>query len=139
MGCNDSAGGDDQASLFVFIVSPLTSGRGMPECFDKDCCIAEGWMNQTQAAAFLDISAGALRQAVSLGEIDAEHPLPDGPSVYNRLRWTHPRPASSSSALNSADITRSNMVRDTVSSISQPHSEVGQHKASLQSIRPAST
>jgi DNA invertase Pin-like site-specific DNA recombinase len=53
-------------------------------CFDKDRCIAEGWMNQTQAAAFLDISAGALRQAVSRGEIEAEHPLPDGPWVFNR-------------------------------------------------------
>jgi DNA invertase Pin-like site-specific DNA recombinase len=53
-------------------------------CFDKDRCTAEGWMNQTQAAAFLDISAGALRQAVARGEIEAEHPLPDGPWVLNR-------------------------------------------------------
>ena len=41
-------------------------------------------MNQTQAAAFLDISAGALRLAVSRGEIEAQHPLPDGPWVFNR-------------------------------------------------------
>lgn len=53
-------------------------------CFDKERCAAEGWMNQTQAAAFLDISAGALRLAVSRGEIDAQHPLPDGPWVFNR-------------------------------------------------------
>ncbi len=53
-------------------------------CFDKDRCSAEGWMNQTQAAAFLDISTGALRLAVSRGEIDAQHPLPDGPWVFNR-------------------------------------------------------
>jgi hypothetical protein len=53
-------------------------------CFNKERCAADGWMNQTQAAAFLDISAGALRLAVSRGEIDAQHPLPDGPWVFNR-------------------------------------------------------
>ena len=53
-------------------------------CFNKERCTAEGWMNQTQAAAFLEISAGALRMAVSRGEIDAQHPLPDGPWVFNR-------------------------------------------------------
>ena len=41
-------------------------------------------MNQTQAAAYLGISAGALRQAVARGEIEAEHPLPDAPWVFNR-------------------------------------------------------
>jgi len=41
-------------------------------------------MNQTQAASFLDISAGALRLAVSRGQIEAQHPLPDGPWVFNR-------------------------------------------------------
>jgi hypothetical protein len=53
-------------------------------CFDKERCSAEGWMNQTQAAAFLDISAAALRLAVSRGEIDAQHPLPDAPWVFNQ-------------------------------------------------------
>lgn len=41
-------------------------------------------MNQTQAVAFLDISAGTLRLAVSRGQIEAQHPLPDGPWVFNR-------------------------------------------------------
>lgn len=41
-------------------------------------------MNQTQAAAFLDISPGALRQAVTRGEIEAQHALPDGPWVFSR-------------------------------------------------------
>jgi hypothetical protein len=53
-------------------------------CFNKERCSEEGWMNQAQAAAFLDISAGALRLAVSRGEIEAQHPLPDGPWVFNR-------------------------------------------------------
>jgi hypothetical protein len=41
-------------------------------------------MNQTQAAAYLGISAGALRQAVSRGEIEGEHPLSEGPWVFSR-------------------------------------------------------
>jgi DNA invertase Pin-like site-specific DNA recombinase len=53
-------------------------------CFNSERCAAEGWMNQTQAAAFLGISAGALRFAVSRGDIEAQHPLPNGPWVFNR-------------------------------------------------------
>jgi hypothetical protein len=64
-------------------VTSLRTHHEIP-CFDKDRCSADGWMNQTQAAAFLDISAGALRLAVSRSEIDAQHPLPDGPWVFNR-------------------------------------------------------
>jgi DNA invertase Pin-like site-specific DNA recombinase len=64
-------------------VTSLRSHHKIP-CFASERSEAEGWMNQTQAAAFLDISAGALRLAVSRGEIDAQHPLPDGPWVFNR-------------------------------------------------------
>ena len=45
---------------------------------------AEGWMNLTQAASFLGISARTLRLAVERGEIDGEHPFKDGPWVFNR-------------------------------------------------------
>jgi DNA invertase Pin-like site-specific DNA recombinase len=45
----------------------------------------EGWMNLTQAARFLAISQKTLRLAVERGEIEAEHPLADGPWVFNRL------------------------------------------------------
>jgi DNA invertase Pin-like site-specific DNA recombinase len=54
------------------------------DCFNNERCRAEGWMNQTQAAAFLGISAGALRLAVARGEIEGQHPLSDGPWVFNR-------------------------------------------------------
>ena len=64
-------------------VTSLRTHHEIP-CFNKERCSAAGWMNQTQAAAFLDISAGALRLAVSRGEIEAQHPLPDGPWVFNR-------------------------------------------------------
>jgi DNA invertase Pin-like site-specific DNA recombinase len=44
----------------------------------------QGWMNLTQAAEFLDISPRTLRLAVERGEIKADHPLNDGPWVFNR-------------------------------------------------------
>jgi hypothetical protein len=47
-------------------------------------------MNQTQAAAFLGISAGALRLAVSRGQIEATHPVEDGPWVFNRCELQTP-------------------------------------------------
>jgi hypothetical protein len=45
---------------------------------------AEGWMTLTQAAAFLGINPRTLRLAVERGEVAGEHPLSDGPWVFNR-------------------------------------------------------
>jgi hypothetical protein len=42
----------------------------------------EDWMNLTKAAAFLGVSPRTLRLAVDRGEIEAEHPLPDGPWIF---------------------------------------------------------
>lgn len=44
----------------------------------------EGWMNLTEAAKVLGISPRTLRLAVEGGIIAAEHPLTDGPWVFNR-------------------------------------------------------
>jgi DNA invertase Pin-like site-specific DNA recombinase len=44
----------------------------------------EGWMNLTEAARALGIASRTLRLAVERGELHAEHPLPDGPWVFNR-------------------------------------------------------
>ena len=44
----------------------------------------QGWMNLTQAAGFLGVSPRTLRLAVERGEIKADHPLNDGPWVFNR-------------------------------------------------------
>jgi hypothetical protein len=44
----------------------------------------EGWMNLTEAARSLGIASRTLRLAVERGELSAEHPLPDGPWVFNR-------------------------------------------------------
>ena len=41
-------------------------------------------MNLTKAAAFLSVSAKTLRLAAEGGEIEAEHPLADGPWLFRR-------------------------------------------------------
>ena len=41
-------------------------------------------MNLTEAARVLGISPRTLRIAVERGEIEADHPLPDGPWVFQR-------------------------------------------------------
>jgi len=42
------------------------------------------WMHLTTAAQFLGISSITLRRAVERSEIEAEHPLPDGPWIFSR-------------------------------------------------------
>jgi DNA invertase Pin-like site-specific DNA recombinase len=68
---------------------------------------SEGWVNLTDAADILGVSGRTLRLAVERGEIEAEHPLADGPWVFNRraletegaarfvarVRWTNRQPA----------------------------------------------
>jgi DNA invertase Pin-like site-specific DNA recombinase len=45
---------------------------------------AEGWMNLTEAAAFLGLSSRTLRLAVERGDLPGKHPLDDGPWVFLR-------------------------------------------------------
>jgi hypothetical protein len=59
-------------------VTSLRSHHSIP-CFSAESARAEGWTNLTGAAAFLGISQRTLRLAIDRGEIEAEHPLPDGP------------------------------------------------------------
>jgi hypothetical protein len=44
----------------------------------------EGWMNLTDAARSLGITPRTLRLAVERGELTADHPMPDGPWIFNR-------------------------------------------------------
>lgn len=54
-------------------------GRYVPEQRTE-----QPWMNLTEAARALSVSARTLRIAAERGEIPAEHPLPDGPWVFTR-------------------------------------------------------
>ena len=44
----------------------------------------EPWLNLSKAAAYLRISSRTLRLAAECREIDALHPLPDGPWILSR-------------------------------------------------------
>jgi DNA invertase Pin-like site-specific DNA recombinase len=64
-------------------VTALRSHYAIP-CYDRHRRESEGWMNLTEAASVLGISPRTLRLAVERGEIEAEHPLTDGPWVFQR-------------------------------------------------------
>ena len=64
-------------------VTALRSHHGIA-CYRVDQRDSQPWMNLTEAARQLHMSARTLRVAAERGEIAAEHPLPDGPWVFNR-------------------------------------------------------
>jgi DNA invertase Pin-like site-specific DNA recombinase len=64
-------------------VTSLRSHHKIP-VYSRQARDSEGWMTLTQAAAALAISAKTLRLAAERGEIEAQHPLPDGPWIFNR-------------------------------------------------------
>jgi hypothetical protein len=51
-------------------------------CADQRC--SQPWMNLTETAQHLHMSSRTVRIAAERGDIAAEHPLPDGPWVFNR-------------------------------------------------------
>ena len=64
-------------------VTSLRNWAGIPR-HDPQARRTDGWMNLTEAAAELGVSPRTLRLAVERGDVAAEHPLPDGPWVFNR-------------------------------------------------------
>ena len=48
----------------------------------------EPWLNLTNAAKLLQIAPKTLRLAAEAGEIEAIHPLPDGPWIFARAALT---------------------------------------------------
>lgn len=64
-------------------VAALRSHRKIPR-HTPERQEAGGWMNLTQAAEHLGVSPATLRQATERGHVEAEHPLPDGPWVFER-------------------------------------------------------
>ena len=63
-------------------------------CYERDRRVSEGWMNLNEAARVLGISPRTLRLAVERGEIEAAHPLPDGPWVFQRQALEAPGAAA---------------------------------------------
>jgi DNA invertase Pin-like site-specific DNA recombinase len=63
-------------------VTSLRSYHKIP-CYCPETRQQQGWMNLTEAAKHLDMSTRTLRLAVSHGKIRGEHPLSDGPWVFN--------------------------------------------------------
>jgi DNA invertase Pin-like site-specific DNA recombinase len=64
-------------------VTALRSHHQIP-CYSPENKEANGWMNLTEAAAFLHVSPRTLRLAIDTGELHAEHPLSDGPWLVSR-------------------------------------------------------
>ncbi len=65
------------------LVASLRSGHQIP-CYTSGTEASKDWMNLTQAAQLLGISSTTLRLAVEKGEIEAAHPLADGPWIFSR-------------------------------------------------------
>jgi DNA invertase Pin-like site-specific DNA recombinase len=64
-------------------VTSLRSHYEIP-VYRSETAEAEGWMNLTQAAASLGISPKTLRLAAGQRQIEALHPLEDGPWLFKR-------------------------------------------------------
>ena len=64
-------------------VTSLRSHHNIP-CYNEDKRKSEGWLNLTHAASHLGVSGVTLRLAIVRGEIEGEHPLPNGPWIIRR-------------------------------------------------------
>lgn len=62
-------------------VNSMRNKHGIP-CYSEEKRAMENWMNLTEAARYLKISSRTLRLAAMSGEIAGEHPLADGPWVF---------------------------------------------------------
>ena len=51
---------------------------------------SQGWMNLTEASKYLGVSPRTLRLAAERGDVEAQHPLTDGPWVFNRTALETP-------------------------------------------------
>ena len=70
-------------------VTSLRSHRKIPR-HTMERQEAGGWLNLTHAAAYVGVSPRTLRQAAERGYVNAEHPLPDGPWVFERATLNAP-------------------------------------------------
>src|SRR5262249_16724311 len=65
------------------LVTSLRSKHQIP-CSKAGSAESHQWMNLTNAARFIGISPITLRLAIEAGEIEAYHPLSDGPWIFSR-------------------------------------------------------
>lgn len=63
-------------------VTSLRCKNSIP-CYSAESPTAPAWLTLTQAAKSLGLSSRTMRQAAERGQIDAEHPLPDGPWIFS--------------------------------------------------------
>jgi hypothetical protein len=61
---------------------------------DPERRASEGWMNLTEAAGVLGVTPRTLWLAAERGEIEAVHPLPEGPWVFQRCSLDSPAAAA---------------------------------------------
>ena len=64
-------------------VTALRSYHKIP-CHCPEKRQSEGWMNLSEAARLLHVAPRTLRLAVERGEVQGQHPLPDGPWIFKR-------------------------------------------------------
>jgi hypothetical protein len=64
-------------------VTSLRSHHEIP-VYRRGTAEDEGWVNLTRATALLGVSAKALRRAAQQREIEAVHPLEEGPWLFKR-------------------------------------------------------
>jgi DNA invertase Pin-like site-specific DNA recombinase len=64
-------------------VTALRSYHKIP-CHCPEQRQTEGWMTLSEAARVLHVAPKTLRLAVERGEVQGEHPLPDGPWIFKR-------------------------------------------------------
>jgi DNA invertase Pin-like site-specific DNA recombinase len=71
-------------------VVSLRKVRNIP-AFSPERRELEGWLNLTQAAAFLGVSGRTLRLSAERGEVPALHPLPKSPWIFKRDDLQQPK------------------------------------------------
>ena len=86
----------------------------------------EPWLNLTNAAALLGVSAKTLRLAAESGEIDAIHPLADGPWLFSRAVLNGPAARSLTERAEArSTIPHGTATRDSKTCSLQRHRQMG--------------
>ena len=85
----------------------------------------EPWLNLTNAAALLRVIAKTLRLAAECGEVDAIHPLADGPWLFSRVVLDEPPPDCSLNAQGAAPDTPQDHIPNSKTCSRQWHRKMG--------------